>query len=102
MSSLVRRVISTAKTPAAIGPYRYRTAVGAEKDSRRLGSRPRCEDTGRVGLGFGAWASPSQSCCGPRGSLCPLGLNHSRQRTERLNTNCVTKLPVVFKVGKKM
>ena len=67
MSSLVRKIISTAKAPAAIGPYRYRRAVGAEKDSRRLGWRPRGGHSGRVGWGFGAWAAAGtakslQSC----------------------------------------
>ena len=57
MLFLVRKIISTAKAPAAIGPYRYRRAVGAEKDSRRLGWRPRGGHSGRVGWGFGAWAA---------------------------------------------
>ena len=49
MSSLIRKVISTAKAPAAIGPYRYRRPLGAEKDAGSVGSEVVGSEVGGLG-----------------------------------------------------
>lgn len=57
MASLVKKIISTAKAPAALGPYRYASARG-----RSLGrSRSEREQALPVGFREGVWRGVCQA-----------------------------------------
>lgn len=52
MASLVKKIISTARAPAALGPYRYASARGRRSLGRSSGER---EQVLPVGFRAGPW-----------------------------------------------